>query len=108
VEAFKHCCDVLSIDDTFLTWKYEGTILIVIGINADHQLVPLAFAIVEKENSGSWGWFLHLVRRVVVGPRCEICVISYSHAGILNNVREVIPNHSRVHHCCILISFIVT
>jgi hypothetical protein len=107
VEAFKHCCDVLSIDDIFLTWKYEGTILIVIGINADHQLVPLAFAIV-KENSGSWGWFLHLVWRVVVGPRCEICVISYSHAGILNNVREVIPNYSRVHHRCILISFIVT
>jgi hypothetical protein len=68
VEAFKHCCDVLSIDDMFLMGKYEGTILIAIGIDADRQLVPLAFAIVEKENSGSWGWFLHLVRRVVVGP----------------------------------------
>jgi hypothetical protein len=68
VEAFKHCCDVLSIDGMFLMGKYEGTILIAIGIDADRQLVPLAFAIVEKENSGSWGWFLHLVRRVVVGP----------------------------------------
>jgi hypothetical protein len=33
--------------------KYEGTILIAIGIDADHQLAPLAFAIVEKENNGS-------------------------------------------------------
>jgi hypothetical protein len=66
MEAFKHCCDVLSIDGIFLMGKYEGTMLIAIGIDADHQLVPLAFAIVEKENNGSWGWFLRLVQRVVV------------------------------------------
>jgi hypothetical protein len=68
MEAFKHCCDVLSIDSMFLMGKYEGTMLIAIGIDVDHQLVHLAFAIVEKENSGSWGWFLCLVQRVVVGP----------------------------------------
>jgi hypothetical protein len=55
VEAFKHCCDVLSIDDIFFMGKYEGTMLIAIGINVDRQLVPLAFAIVEKDNNGSWG-----------------------------------------------------
>jgi transposase-like protein len=96
--AFKHCCDVLSIDGMFLMGKYEGTILLVIGIDADCHLVPLAFAIVEKEDSGSWGWFLRLVRRVVIGLGCEICVISNRHAGIHNAVHEVIPNHSRVHH----------
>jgi transposase-like protein len=98
VEAFKHYCDVLSIDGTFLTEKYEGTILITIGIDVDCQLVPLAFAIVEKENNGSWGWFLHLVLRVVVGLGRKICVILDRHAGILNAICEVIPNHSRVHH----------
>jgi hypothetical protein len=66
MKAFKHYCDVLSIDGTFLMGKHECTMLIAIGIDADHQLVPRAFAIVEKENSGSWGWFLHLVQRVVV------------------------------------------
>jgi hypothetical protein len=35
---------------------------------------------------------------VVIGPRREICVISDKHAETLNVVREVIPNHSRVHH----------
>jgi hypothetical protein len=53
MKAFKHCCDVLHIDGTFLTGKYECTMLIAIGIDANHQLVPLAFAIMEKENSGS-------------------------------------------------------
>jgi transposase-like protein len=98
VKAFKHCCDVLSIDSTFLTEKYEVIMFIAIGIDADRQLVPLAFAIVEKENNGSWGLFHRLVWRVVVDPGCEICVISDRHVGILNAVCEVIPNHSRVHH----------
>jgi hypothetical protein len=66
---------VLSIDDTFLMEENESTMIIAIGIDMDHQLVPLAFAIVE-ENSGSWGWFLRLVWRVVVGPRHKICVMS--------------------------------
>jgi transposase-like protein len=35
---------------------------------------------------------------VVLGPRHEICVILDRHAGILNVVSEVIPNHSHVHH----------
>jgi hypothetical protein len=61
VEAFKNCCDVLSIDGTFLTGKYGGTIFIAIGIDADLQLVPLNFSIMEKENGNSWGWFLCLV-----------------------------------------------
>jgi hypothetical protein len=33
VQAFKHYCYVLSIDDTFLTGKYEGIMLIAIGID---------------------------------------------------------------------------
>jgi hypothetical protein len=98
MKAFKHYCDVLSIDGTFLTEKYEGTMLIVIGIDANRQLVTLAFAIVEKENNSSWGWFLRLVQRVVVGPEHEICVILDRHAVILNIVCEMILNHSRVHH----------
>jgi hypothetical protein len=78
--------------------KYEGTMFIAISIDVDHQLVPLSFAIMEKENNGSWGLFLRLVQRVVVGPEREICVISDIHVRILNVVREVIPNHSHVHH----------
>jgi hypothetical protein len=33
VQAFKHYCYVLSIDDTFLIGKYEGIMLIAIGID---------------------------------------------------------------------------
>jgi hypothetical protein len=88
VQALRHCRPVFSIDDTFLIGKYEGTLLVAISVDADNALVPLAFALVEKENKDSWGWFLCLVRIHVVGPGREVDVISDRHQGILSVVRE--------------------
>jgi hypothetical protein len=62
------------------------------------MLVPLAFALVEKENNDSWGWFLRLVRIHVVGPGREVGVISDRHGGILNAVREQIEGYPPIHH----------
>ena len=86
VEAFRHCRPVFSIDGMFLIGKYQSTLLIAISYDANNKLVPLAFALVEKENNDSWGWFLRLVRIHVVGPGREVGVISDRHQGILNVV----------------------
>ena len=85
VEAFRHCRPVLSIDGTFLLGKYMGTLLVVISCDADNALVPLAFALVERENKDSWGWFL-LVRIHVIGPHREVGVISDRHQDILSDI----------------------
>ena len=53
VEAFRHYRPVLSIDGTFLLGKYMGTLLVAISYDADNALVPLAFALVERENKDS-------------------------------------------------------
>jgi hypothetical protein len=89
---------VFSIDGTFLIGKYRGTLLIAISCDANNKLVPLAFALVEKENNDSWGWFLRLVRIHVVGPGREVGVISDRHQGILNVVREEIEGYAPLHH----------
>jgi hypothetical protein len=84
VEALKHYCrPVFCIDGTFLIGKYEGTLLV-----ADNSLVPLAFALVEKENKASWGWFLCLIQIHVVGPCRKVGLISDRHQGILSAVQE--------------------
>jgi hypothetical protein len=98
VEAFRHCRPVLSIDGTFLLVKYNGTLLVAIPCDADNALVPLAFALVERENRDSWSWFLRLVRIDVVGPGREVGVITDRHQGILNAVQEQIPGYTPMHH----------
>jgi transposase-like protein len=101
VEAFRHMQPVFSVDGTFLIGKYQSTLLIATGIDAEKSLVPLAFALVEKENKGSWAWFLRLVRIHVVGLGISICVLSDRHASILSAVTDSIPRHvPLVHHWC--------
>ena len=58
--AFMHCRPVISIDATFLTGKYYGCLIIAIGVDAEDQLIPLAFALTEGENNDSWEWFLYI------------------------------------------------
>jgi hypothetical protein len=54
----------------------------------DNALVPLTFALVERENRDSWSWFLCLVWVHAMGPSREVGVISDRHQGILNIVPE--------------------
>jgi hypothetical protein len=53
VEAFRHYRLVFSIDSTFLIGKCRGTLLIAISCDANNKLVPLALALVERENNDS-------------------------------------------------------
>jgi hypothetical protein len=89
---------VFSIEVTFLLGKYKGTLLVAILCDLDNVLVPLAFALVERENRDSWSWFLRLVRIHVVGSGREVGVMSDRHHDILNAVQEQIPSYAPMHH----------
>jgi hypothetical protein len=53
VGGFTHCRPIISIDDTFLTGKYKDTLMVVVGMTTETQLLPLAFAMVKGENNES-------------------------------------------------------
>ena len=67
-----YCLPVLCIDDTFLTVRYKGIILTVIGVDCNEQVVPIAFVFVENENTESWYWFLERVKIHVVAARPDV------------------------------------
>jgi hypothetical protein len=54
VAGFTHCIPIVSVDATFLIGKYKGTLMVVISMTAENQLLPLAFVLVEGENNESW------------------------------------------------------
>jgi hypothetical protein len=37
--------------------------MVVVGMTAENQLPPLAFALVEGANNKSWSWFLGHIRK---------------------------------------------
>nr|ABG22009.1 transposon protein, putative, Mutator sub-class [Oryza sativa Japonica Group] len=86
INAFVHCRPVLCIDGTFLTGKYRGQILTTIGCDGNNQVLPMAFAFVESENTESWYWFLERVHIVVVRMRPNVCLIHDRHAGMLRAI----------------------
>nr|ABA97849.1 SWIM zinc finger family protein [Oryza sativa Japonica Group] len=45
--------------------KYRGQILTAIGCDGNNQVLPMAFAFVESENTESWYWFLERVHIAV-------------------------------------------
>jgi hypothetical protein len=55
VAGFVHCRPIISVDDTFLTGKYKGTLMAAISMTTKNQLLPLAFALMEGDviRSGS-------------------------------------------------------
>ncbi|KAL9683685.1 hypothetical protein QQ045_015513 [Rhodiola kirilowii] len=50
IEAFKHCRPVISIDATHLIGKWKGVLMIAVSLDAENEVLPLAYALVEGEN----------------------------------------------------------
>ncbi|GJY72406.1 hypothetical protein Tco_0476109 [Tanacetum coccineum] len=46
--------DLLGLDGCFMKGQYPSQLLIAIRIDANHGIYPLAYAIVETENTSSW------------------------------------------------------
>lgn len=56
----KGCRPFIGLVGTFLTRKYLGVILCVVGMDTDQEVFTLAFACVEGENKTFWRWFCGL------------------------------------------------
>ncbi|KAL9680794.1 hypothetical protein QQ045_012573 [Rhodiola kirilowii] len=98
IKAFEHYRPILSIDDTHMYGKYNAKLLIAIGLDANNDILPLGFALVESENTASWKWFMSCIREGVT-QRVGLCVVSDRHAGILAAMREPEWKEPMAYHC---------
>nr|XP_043613085.1 uncharacterized protein LOC122585051 [Erigeron canadensis] len=90
IRAFQHCIPVIFVDGTHLKGSYKGKLLSVVTKNANGQLLPVAFALVDEESNESWGWFLNLFQEHVGSQwQGDLCIISDRHQGILNAMNQI-------------------
>ena len=52
------CRPIIGFDGCHLKGRFGGQILAVTVRDANDNVFPVAFAIVEQENKDSWVWFL--------------------------------------------------
>ncbi|XP_031101842.1 uncharacterized protein LOC116005742 [Ipomoea triloba] len=67
-------------DGTHLYGKYKGHLLLVVGMNANRKIFPVAYSIVDSENAASWTWFMTLLATHVFLDYESMCIISDRHA----------------------------
>ncbi|XP_073273302.1 uncharacterized protein [Primulina huaijiensis] len=63
IDGFRHCRKIISVDGTHLYTKYKHKMLIGVTMDANNQVLPLAFAIVDEETTDSLKWFLENLGR---------------------------------------------
>ncbi|XP_070010572.1 uncharacterized protein [Nicotiana sylvestris] len=89
IDGFSHCRPIISIDGTHVYGKCNIKILIVVAVDANGQIFPLAFAIYANESQETWMLFLNYLKEHVVKQRFGICQISDRHGGILSSVENL-------------------
>ncbi|KAM3382080.1 hypothetical protein P3S68_007653 [Capsicum galapagoense] len=89
IDGFRTCCPVILVDGTYLYGKYEIKLLIAVGIDGNDNILPLAFAIVDRESKEAWKWFFRKLSAHVIKDREDVCIISDRAKGILASLSEL-------------------
>jgi len=69
-DSFVSCRSIIGLDGCFLKRRFSGELLTAVARDANDQMFPLAYAVVEVENKDMWSWFLDLLIDDLGGVEC--------------------------------------
>ncbi|XP_062103123.1 uncharacterized protein LOC133814142 [Humulus lupulus] len=85
---------VICVDGTFLTTRCGGTLLCTMGQDANKQIYPIAFSVIDTENNDSWLYFL-LRLKGAIGEVENLVFVSDRHTSIASALTKNFPE---AHH----------
>ncbi|CAE6173213.1 unnamed protein product [Arabidopsis arenosa] len=86
------CRKILHLDGTFLKWRMTGMLLVACGRDPNDQMFPVAWGIVDCENTPNWLWFLeHLVDDLGLDSGNGLTLGSDQQKGLIAAVKVVLP-----------------
>lgn len=72
-----YCRPIIGLDGTFLKSEVKGILLTAVGRDANNQIYPVAWAVVQTENSDNWLWFVQRLKAdLVLGDGSRFVLIS--------------------------------
>ncbi|GKC57078.1 transposase, MuDR, MULE transposase domain protein [Tanacetum coccineum] len=72
---------VLMIDVAHLKGIYKGTNLVVVAMDENNQIVPIAFGICKGETTPCWSWWMSILKECIC-DHPNLLFISDRHAAI--------------------------
>lgn len=71
------CRPIISLDGCHLKSITNGLLLTAVGIDPNDQIVPIAWAVVNKENKCNWRWLMCWLRQELqLQDRKDISIVS--------------------------------
>ncbi|KAE8187091.1 hypothetical protein CF336_g6715 [Tilletia laevis] len=98
--AWTACKPFMAVDGTFTKNKFNMVLLLAASMDADSNLVILAWAFVPTESTDTWEWFLG--KLLIAFPslaQSSSTIISDRQKGLIAAVRAVLPNTTEG-YCC--------
>ena len=101
VDGFnKGCRPLLGFDGCFLKGYTKGMLLAAIGIDSNNSLFPVAYAVVEKENTQTWTWFMLLLKEDLgVQNTHGFTMVTDRQKGLEKALSEIFPGSE--HRFCV-------
>ncbi|WMV46889.1 hypothetical protein MTR67_040274 [Solanum verrucosum] len=86
------CRKCIGLDGCFLKNVTKGQFLVDVAKDANNQMLPIAWSIVEYENKNTWAWFLKLlIEDLGLGDGRDYTLISYMQKGLTSTTKHLLP-----------------
>ncbi|GJU79631.1 heat stress transcription factor B-4-like protein [Tanacetum coccineum] len=97
--GFRSCRrDLLGLDGAFMKGPFLGQVLVVVGIDSNNRIYPLAYTLVEAESKISWCWFLQcLGDDTDLHPNSNFTFISDRQKRIIPAIKIVFPSEEHIY-----------
>jgi len=89
IQGFSCMKRVIVIDGAHLKGKYGGCLLTASGQDANFQVFPIAFGVVDSENDDAWEWFFRVLSTAIPDGD-NLTFVSDRHSSIYTGLRRVI------------------
>ncbi|XP_024010647.1 uncharacterized protein LOC112086105 [Eutrema salsugineum] len=90
----ENCRLLIGVDGCFLKSVQKGELFVANGRDADNRIYPIAWAVVQMENTNNWAWFFRKIKIKVdlcPGDGDEYVLVSDRQKGLLIAVKEELP-----------------
>ncbi|XP_022557639.1 uncharacterized protein LOC111205738 [Brassica napus] len=99
------CRPLIGLDGCFVKHKIKGQVLVALGRDADNAIYPVAWGVVQVENTDNWLWFVRMVKKdlglddgegfILISDRQKV----YDSQGLISAVQQELPKIE--HRMCV-------
>ncbi|XP_012843168.1 PREDICTED: uncharacterized protein LOC105963322 [Erythranthe guttata] len=94
------CRPIIGLDGTHLKTAKGGVLLTAIGVDGNNCMYPFAYAMVIKENTKTWEWFVSLlIDDLGIKNSFGYTIISDKQKGLIKAIENLLPNSE--HRFCL-------